>query len=183
MARIVVSCAPAGSPSPRNRLASFRGRAAKRGPGPPRHTVTAPISTSLRNKSGYIPDLFTIAMGGGTISRFGIMAVLTLPGVAFVTTKQEMQQAQLWGRARLSSGDEQKDRDTLLAQLSNLIARADGSATTRGEPQMLSRLARQMQDSGMDLAAWLIPQPVRAGLPVAQLQEAPPLRSGVAVGL
>ena len=146
--------------------------------------MTSPIGSISKNKNGHVPDLFTIAMGGGTISRFGIMAVLTLPGVAFVTTKQEMQQAQLWGRARLSSGDEQKDRSTLLEQLTNLVARADGSATTRGAPDMLSKLVRQMQDSGMDLAAWLIPSAVLAGLPTPRAQEAPvPLPSGVAVGL
>lgn len=145
--------------------------------------MTSPIIPG-KSKNGYVPDLFTIAMGGGTIRRLGNMAVLMLPNISLVTTREEAQQAQLWGRARNSSGDEQMDRDTLLARFDNLIARADGSATTRGAPDALLRLARQMQDSGMDLAAWLVPQAVRDILPAPQLVEPPPpLPSSLAVGV
>ena len=143
-----------------------------------------PSTSASKTRNSYIPDLFTIAMGGGTIRRFGTMAILTLPGVALVTSRDEMQQLQRWGRARNSSGNEQQDRDELLKQLHTLIARADGSAATRGAPDALSRLARQMQDSGMDIAAWLIPKSVRDHLPPPRLQESPPpLPVALAVGV
>lgn len=115
----------------------------------------------------YIQDLFTVAMGGGSIQRYGEMAVLVLPGAALVTTREDIQKAQRWARGRNTTGSEDEDRRCLLAQLETLIARGDYDCLTRGASDTLARLAKRMRDNGMDLQAWRIPQPVLDALPAA----------------
>jgi len=108
----------------------------------------------------YIQDMFTVAMGGGTIRRFGEMAVVTLPDAPLVTSSDALQKAQRWARSRNTSGHEAEDRVQLLAQLETLIAHTDSSSVTRGDPPLLTKLVKRMREEGMDLQVWRIPQPV-----------------------
>ncbi|HSW14755.1 MAG TPA: hypothetical protein VLI06_18065 [Solimonas sp.] len=108
----------------------------------------------------HIQDLFTVAMGGGTIRRYGEMVVLTLPGVELVTTSDDIQQAQRWARSRNSSGQEQLDRDAMLARLETLIARNESGGPTRGTDDIIARLAKRMRTNEMNLDEWNLPQTV-----------------------
>lgn len=112
----------------------------------------------------YIQDMFTVAMGGGTIRRFGEMAVVTLPGAALVTSRDDLQKAQRWARSRNTSGQETEDRVQLLAQLETLIAHADSASVTRGAQPLLTKLVKRMREEGMDLQVWRIPPPVLEAL-------------------
>lgn len=115
--------------------------------------------------SRFIQDLFTAAMGGGTIRRYGDMALVMLPGTALVTTRQNIQHAQRWARALDTSGEPQNDRQRLVDQLETRIARIDQDNTTRGAPDALMQLAVRMRDNNMDLDSWHIPRPVIDALP------------------
>ncbi|HEY0917337.1 MAG TPA: hypothetical protein VGE22_20825 [Solimonas sp.] len=126
----------------------------------------------------YVQDLFTVAMGGGSVRRFGGMAVLQLPSIALVTTPQEFQDAQRWARSRNTTGDEAKDRAQMLAQLQTIVAPPGTSLDTRGQATQLVKLAGIMRSEGMDLEAWCFPQAVRDSLPPAPPVAPPPLVVG-----
>ncbi|WP_028081630.1 hypothetical protein [Solimonas soli] len=124
----------------------------------------------MNNKQARQPrqDLFTSAMGGGTIRRASDLALVTFRDAALITTSEELRRAQQWGRARDASANEHDDRLTLLQQLDTMIARAGTAEPTRGEPATIVRLVRKMHESGMNMAEWKIPQPVRDLLLAAQ---------------
>lgn len=122
----------------------------------------------------YVQDLFTVAMGGGSVRRFGDMAVVILPDASLVTTKQEFQDAQRWARSRNTTGDEVKDRAQMLAQLQTMVASVSGGSDTRGAMPKIARLAGIMRTEGMDLEAWRIPQAILDVLPPAPIVELPP---------
>lgn len=105
-------------------------------------------------------DMFTIAMGGGSVRRAGDVVVLAMAGSSMVTTRQDMQKAQCWARSKATTGNAVDDRHGLVAQLDTLIAGLDSGYGTRGPNLSLCRLVRGMQSNGMDLAPWSIPQPV-----------------------
>lgn len=113
----------------------------------------------------FVQDMFTSAMGGGSIRRFGEMAVITLSDTALVTTSQEIQDAQRWARARNATTNARNDRELLLAQLQTLIVGNDTSGDTRGAVAKIGKLAGIMQAEGMDMQAWRLPQVVRDALP------------------
>ena len=108
----------------------------------------------------YIQDLFTVAMGGGCIRRFRDLVLITLPGVALVTSRQELQQAQCWARGLRATESADEDRARLLDHLQTRIGRVDCSCPTRGSDQAIARLVRLMQTNHMDLGDWRIPQSV-----------------------
>jgi hypothetical protein len=112
-----------------------------------------------------IQDLFTVAMNGGSILRYGRMAVVTLEGTKLVTTCQDIQKAQCWGRSIPTSGVERDDRERLLDQLDTRIGLTDSACPTRGNSDALRKLAIQMRERQMDLDAWSIPLPVIDSLP------------------
>lgn len=109
----------------------------------------------------YIQDLFTVAMGGGSIRRFRDMALVELPDVQLVTTVRELHRVQRWARAMPTSGLAAADRKKLLDELSTMIVHADSADATRGAGAALASLARCMRAGGMDLESWKVPQAVR----------------------
>ena len=121
----------------------------------------------------YVQDLFTVAMGGGSVRRFGGMAVVQLPSIALVTTPQEFQDAQRWARGRNTSGDEAQDRAQMLARLQTIIAPSGTSLDTRGQANQLTKLAGIMRAEGMDLDAWCFPEAIRESLPPSPPVEPP----------
>ncbi|HEY0974391.1 MAG TPA: hypothetical protein VGE57_07845 [Solimonas sp.] len=110
-------------------------------------------------------DLFTVGMGGGSIRRYGRMSVLVLADTAVITTPQDVQRAQCWGRSIATSGTELQDRERLLDQLDTRVTRDDAACTTRGTPEALMRLVIQMLENGLALAGWQIPQTVLDAIP------------------
>ena len=68
-------------------------------------------------------DLYTAALWGGSVRRYGDMVQLTMPGIGVVTTQQDMQQATSWARSKMASGAINKDRMQLMDRLETLIAR------------------------------------------------------------
>jgi hypothetical protein len=109
-------------------------------------------------------DLFTSAMGGGTIRRSRELALVTFRDSVLITTSDDLRKAQLWGRARDASPSEHDDRVSLLLQLDTVITKVDAKEPTRGGPEALARLARLMRESGMNLAEWRLPQSLRDAL-------------------
>lgn len=128
-------------------------------------------------------DLFTAAMFGGNIRRYGDMVVLALPSMGLVTTQQDMQQAQCWGRSKISSGILHKDRTSLIERIETVIARMNSGCTTRGSNKTIAGLVKIMKSSGMDLDSWVIPKAVLDELfprkgPPAQPKRAPVVDAG-----
>ncbi len=105
-------------------------------------------------------DLYTAALWGGSVRRYGDMVQLTMPGIGVVTTQQDMQQATSWARSKMASGAINKDRMQLMDRLETLIARQYSGCSTRGGNRTIAGLAKIMASTGMDLESWSIPKAV-----------------------
>jgi len=105
-------------------------------------------------------DLYTAALWGGSVRRYGDMVQLTMPGIGVVTTQQDMQQATSWARSKMASGAINKDRMLLMDRFETLIARQYSGCATRGGNRTIAGLAKIMASTGMDLQSWSIPKVV-----------------------
>ena len=105
-------------------------------------------------------DLFTSAMAGGTIRRYGDMTIIAMPSMGIVTTHQNLQQAQSWGRGKLGSAAPHKDRMRFIERFETMIGRVGSGCATRGSNKAVGALVTIMKQSGMDLESWMIPKAV-----------------------
>lgn len=104
-----------------------------------------------------IQDLFTAAIGGGSIVRYRKLAIVRWPGIELVTTDVSLRQAQCWARGVPTSGSSSQDREQLLERLAPRIPALAGGCECRGTAAQLSSLAQTMRAQGLDLQAWRVP--------------------------
>jgi len=103
-------------------------------------------------------DLFTSAMSGGNIRRYGEMVVVAMPNMGMVTSHQELRNAQAWARGKLAGGPVHKDRARFVERFETVIGRVGSGCATRGGNKALGALIVIMKQSGMNLDAWMIPR-------------------------
>jgi hypothetical protein len=100
--------------------------------------------------------LSVFASGGGT-ARYGDFVVVRLSGGAFAATAQEFQMTQNWARARVSSGNAQRDRSSFTDRFETLLARSGCGIATKGSRPLLKRIVDGMRQMNIDLSEWSIP--------------------------
>lgn len=98
------------------------------------------------------------ALNGGRASRNGDLVIVTMPAQAFVTTAQEYAIAQQWARSKQSNGMPHKDRAMLIERFETLLPRNNSGLSPRGNPKVLQRMVADMEQLGMVLDEWAIPQ-------------------------
>lgn len=110
--------------------------------------------------------LLSAFSGGGRTSRYGDFVVVTMTASAFVATTIEYQQVQTWARARASLGNVQRDRTAFTDRFDTLLARSGSGIATKGSRQVLARLVKGMELSGLQLGDWSIPQNVNESVEI-----------------
>lgn len=110
--------------------------------------------------------LLSAFSGGGRTSRYGDFVVVTMTASAFVATAIEYQQVQTWARARASLGNAQRDRTAFTDRFETLLARSGSGIATKGSRQVLARLVKGMELSGLQIGDWSVPQNVNESVEI-----------------
>lgn len=104
--------------------------------------------------------------GGGRTARYGDFVVVTMSAAAFVASALEYQRVQTWARARTSLGNAQRDRVAFTDRFETLLARSGCGIATKGSRQVLSRLVKGMEQNGLSVGEWAVPQNLHEGVEV-----------------
>lgn len=98
-----------------------------------------------------------VLANGGRVSRAGDLAVVYLQGCAFATTATDFQQAQQWARSKPGHELPHKDRQAFIARFDTIIGRNGSGIATKGSNKVLSRIAKAMEQMGLTVEDWMIP--------------------------
>lgn len=99
-----------------------------------------------------------VLANGGRVSRAGDLAVVYLQGCAFATTAVDFQQVQQWARSKPGHELPHKDRQAFIARFETIIGRNGSGIATKGSNKVLSRIAKAMEQMGLTVEDWMIPE-------------------------
>lgn len=103
--------------------------------------------------------------GSGT-TRYGDFVVIRLPSASFAASAQEFHIVENWARARISSGNAQRDRSQFTDRFDTLLARSGCGIATKGSRPLLKRLVDGLQQMNLDLSAWSIPHNINESVEI-----------------
>ena len=94
----------------------------------------------------------------GRVSRNGDFVVVTLQALSFVVPAVEYQQVQQWARSRVSNDIPHRDRADFVNRFETLLARQGCGIASKGSNKMLAAIMQNMEQAGLSLDEWMIPQ-------------------------
>lgn len=104
------------------------------------------------------PDSILVsAMNAARANRFGDVVMIIMDTMVYTTPSMEWQMASQWGRAKVSLGNKNKDRNALLGKLEHVIARSGSGIATKGTNKKLQEMVGVMEQSGFDIKDWVLP--------------------------
>lgn len=110
-------------------------------------------------------NLFESVSSKGRVLRIGEIVQMTMDGAgAICCSGQDFLSAQKWAQSRPSSTNIVTDRGRFLEKIEILISRPNSFVATRGSQEPLTRLAKAMKMSGMDMGEWMLPPEVKEAL-------------------
>ncbi|MFA5940423.1 MAG: hypothetical protein WC809_13785 [Sinimarinibacterium sp.] len=109
--------------------------------------------------------------GGGRTARYGDFVVVTMSASAFVAPALDYHRVQTWARSRTSLGNAHRDRTAFTDRFETLLARSGCGIATKGSRQVLSRLVKGMEQSGLSITEWAVPQNVHEGVEVKKREK------------
>lgn len=112
--------------------------------------------------------LMSVLAHGGRTTRYGDFIVVHMHGCSFITTPMEFQQAQMWARARMSSGTPTRDRSAFVDRFETILARIGGGIATKGNRAALARIVKSMTANALQLAEWSIPHNINESVEIAR---------------
>ncbi|TJY62020.1 hypothetical protein E4T66_07210 [Sinimarinibacterium sp. CAU 1509] len=110
--------------------------------------------------------LLSVFSGGGGTARYGDFVVVRLSAGAFAASSQEFNMTQNWARARVSSGNAQRDRSTFTDHFETLLARSGCGIATKGSRPLLKRIVEGLKQMNIDLSEWSIPANINESVEV-----------------
>lgn len=98
-----------------------------------------------------------VLSNGGRVTRAGDLAVVYMQSGAFASTVQDFQQAQQWARSKPGHEIAHKDRQAFIARFETIIGRNGSGIATKGGNKVLSRIVKAMEQMGLTVDDWMIP--------------------------
>ena len=112
--------------------------------------------------------LLSAFSGGSSMSRQGDIVIVKFPASTFATSAADYHQAQVWARARASTGNAQVDRTAFVGRFENLLARGGGGLATKGNRPALRVIVRSLVQFGAVMSLWSVPHDIDASMEVAK---------------
>lgn len=111
-------------------------------------------------------NLYDSGLRRAQVHRVGDITEIVFDGAgAVVATTLDFKTVQRWAMSRLPSGNEVRDRGTIIARLETCVVRRGTSiAGTQGSNKPLLKLVQAMQKAGLNLSEWSVPPAVQAEL-------------------
>ena len=103
-----------------------------------------------------------VLANGGRVTRAGDLAVVYMQGSAFATTAVDFQAAQQWARSKPGHELPHKDRQVFIARFETIIGRNGSGIATKGSNKVLQRVVKAMEQMGLTVDDWMIPDNIDA---------------------
>lgn len=107
-------------------------------------------------------NLYDTIMKNVTVRRLGDLMLLSfgLRGGSMIVESVDLIQARKWAQQKQSLGNEVRDLQMLLDRLETYVARHGSGIAAKGQAPRLLRMAKAMQNLGLNHEDWAFPRAV-----------------------